>query len=155
MPYPMSCTTGRVVAAGGCTNAGIVVVVVGGSVVVVDVEVVGPSGSAVDFWSSCRSAAPATTMPPTSAHASARQTTTRTVNAFRTTVRRCYRRADRLLSSAYGPRRMATDLSAVPRRSRRRSRAGAAFRADVEGLRGLAVLLVVLFHADVPGFHGG
>ena len=50
---------------------------------------------------------------------------------------------------------MATDLSAVPRRSRRRSRAGAAFRADVEGLRGLAVLLVVLFHADVPGFHGG
>lgn len=30
-----------------------------------------------------------------------------------------------------------------------------AFRPDVEGLRGVAVLLVVLFHSGVPGFHGG
>ena len=31
----------------------------------------------------------------------------------------------------------------------------ARFRADLEGLRGLAILLVVLFHAGVPGFAGG
>jgi peptidoglycan/LPS O-acetylase OafA/YrhL len=30
-----------------------------------------------------------------------------------------------------------------------------AFRGDIEGLRGLAVLLVVLFHCDVPGLAGG
>ena len=29
------------------------------------------------------------------------------------------------------------------------------FRPDVEGLRAVAVLLVVLFHAGVPGIHGG
>jgi peptidoglycan/LPS O-acetylase OafA/YrhL len=29
------------------------------------------------------------------------------------------------------------------------------FRGDVEGLRAVAVLLVVLDHLDVPGFHGG
>ncbi len=34
-------------------------------------------------------------------------------------------------------------------------RAGSAFRADVEGLRAVAVLAVVLFHAEVPGFSGG
>ena len=29
------------------------------------------------------------------------------------------------------------------------------FRADIEGLRAVAVLAVVLFHADVPGIGGG
>jgi peptidoglycan/LPS O-acetylase OafA/YrhL len=30
-----------------------------------------------------------------------------------------------------------------------------AFRSDIEGLRGIAVLIVVLFHGGVPGFSGG
>ncbi|MDP9429260.1 MAG: acyltransferase [Actinomycetota bacterium] len=34
-------------------------------------------------------------------------------------------------------------------------RGGSAFRPDVEGLRAVAVLAVVLFHAGVPGFSGG
>ena len=29
------------------------------------------------------------------------------------------------------------------------------YRADIDGLRALAILPVVLFHADVPGFGGG
>jgi len=35
------------------------------------------------------------------------------------------------------------------------NRSAATFRADIEGLRGLAVLLVVLFHAGVPWVGGG
>jgi peptidoglycan/LPS O-acetylase OafA/YrhL len=33
--------------------------------------------------------------------------------------------------------------------------AGKAYRADIDGLRALAVLAVILFHAHVPGFDGG
>jgi peptidoglycan/LPS O-acetylase OafA/YrhL len=36
-----------------------------------------------------------------------------------------------------------------------RAPARSGFRRDIEGLRGLAVLLVVLFHVGVPGFSGG
>ena len=35
------------------------------------------------------------------------------------------------------------------------SNSRSSFRPDIEGLRGLAVLLVVLFHSRVPGFNGG
>ena len=34
-------------------------------------------------------------------------------------------------------------------------REGTGFRADLEGLRAVAVVLVLLFHADAPGFAGG
>jgi peptidoglycan/LPS O-acetylase OafA/YrhL len=34
-------------------------------------------------------------------------------------------------------------------------RSGSDFRGDIEGLRGVAVLMVVLFHCGVPGFDGG
>src|SRR5947207_290996 len=37
----------------------------------------------------------------------------------------------------------------------RRSPMAATFRRDIEGLRGIAVLIVVAFHTGVPGFSGG
>ena len=49
------------------------------------------------------------------------------------------------------PARPRTSSGAAPTRAPRR----AGFRADVEGLRAVAVLLVVLYHAGVPGVTGG
>jgi peptidoglycan/LPS O-acetylase OafA/YrhL len=37
----------------------------------------------------------------------------------------------------------------------RQSDRSSAFRPDIEGLRGIAVLIVVLFHCGIPGFSGG
>lgn len=41
------------------------------------------------------------------------------------------------------------------RNQQRRLDEGAKFRTDIEGLRAVAVLAVVLFHADIPGVSGG
>jgi peptidoglycan/LPS O-acetylase OafA/YrhL len=41
------------------------------------------------------------------------------------------------------------------RNQQSRQEEGAKFRTDIEGLRALAVLAVVLFHADIPGLSGG
>lgn len=37
----------------------------------------------------------------------------------------------------------------------KRNRGSSAFRPDIEGLRGIAVLIVVAFHCGIPGFSGG
>ena len=43
-------------------------------------------------------------------------------------------------------------MTAPPRFSKKPS---SGFRTDIEGMRGIAVLLVVMFHCGVPGFQGG
>jgi len=43
----------------------------------------------------------------------------------------------------------------VAPRPRSPSHASADFRKDIDGLRAIAVLPVVLFHAGIPGFSGG
>ena len=45
--------------------------------------------------------------------------------------------------------------SARPKGRQSRRPAPSGFRPDIEGLRAVAVLAVVLFHADVPGLGGG
>ena len=60
------------------------------------------------------------------------------------------------ISSPTAPSRRPDDVSR--RRAVVRSLSGVgsdAFRPDIEGLRALAVVVVVLFHARVPGFEGG
>ena len=49
------------------------------------------------------------------------------------------------------PAESVSPTEAVP--SRRSAKSG--FRPDIEGLRAVAVVAVVLFHADVPGVGGG
>ena len=44
---------------------------------------------------------------------------------------------------------------ATPVDRMRQSDRSLAFRPDIEGLRGIAVLIVVLFHCGIPGFSGG
>lgn len=48
-----------------------------------------------------------------------------------------------------------TDRSDLQRPAAPRRETGSAHRGDVEGLRAVAVVAVVLFHAGVPGVHGG
>jgi hypothetical protein len=43
----------------------------------------------------------------------------------------------------------------APERPDNRRAPGTGFRTDIEGLRAVAVLAVVLFHAGVPGLDGG
>ena len=50
--------------------------------------------------------------------------------------------------------RQADDVTAEKGLNVQRS-PGTKFRPDIEGLRAVAVLAVVLYHADVPGIRGG
>ncbi len=47
------------------------------------------------------------------------------------------------------------DIAPSSDAGKKRSGRPSAFRPDIEGLRGIAVLLVVAFHYGIPGFSGG
>src|SRR5579872_7415953 len=49
----------------------------------------------------------------------------------------------------------AVDFHEVPMSSTSRDSQGPTYRADIDGLRALAVIAVILFHSDIPGFQGG
>ncbi|MCZ4500875.1 MAG: putative acyltransferase, partial [Marmoricola sp.] len=59
-----------------------------------------------------------------------------------------------LLEPTGGPD-LAGPGTARPETTTRRAAQPAGFRPDIEGLRGLALLVVLAFHAAVPGFDGG
>ena len=58
---------------------------------------------------------------------------------------------------AEGSDRLPTEESIVPRSGHDGPArgAGTSFRADLDGLRAIAILLVVAYHSDIPGFGGG
>lgn len=53
--------------------------------------------------------------------------------------------------SIYQPPHLPTEQPNIPPEIVDRPR----FRADIEGLRAIAILLVLAYHAKVPGFEGG